>query len=214
MEKVIFSHGFGVQKDSRGMFTDIADALSGFDCDLFDYNEVLAGGDVRVRPLSEQIEILNAHIAASVEEKITLVCHSQGCVVAGLADTTHVGKVVLLAPPVEMSVKRFMRKFGSREGVRQEASGALLIPRSDGTTTYIGQSYLAELDATEPMESYQRLADAHDVTIIRATADHILGQTSFKSLRNVKLVDIKADHDFTGEARQELIKRIVEIVNA
>jgi len=25
---VIFSHGFGVRKDSRGMFTDIAEALS------------------------------------------------------------------------------------------------------------------------------------------------------------------------------------------
>ena len=191
------------------MFTDIAGALEGFDCELFDYNEVLAGGDVRVRPLSEQVEILNGHIAASVEDEITLICHSQGCVVAGLADTSRVGKIILLAPPVEMSMKRFMRKFGLREGVRQEASGALLIPRSDGTTTYIGQSYLAELDAVEaPLACYQRLADNHDVTIVRATADNILGATSFGSLSNVKLIDIEADHDFSGAARRELIQQI------
>lgn len=211
--KIIFSHGFGVKKDSRGMFTDIAEALSDYSCDLFDYNEVLAGGDVRVRPLSEQVEILNGHIAASVEEKIMLICHSQGCVVAGLADTARIGKVILLAPPTEISVKRFMRKFGSREGVRQEASGALLIPRSDGTTTYISQSYLAELDAVEePLECYQRLAVKHDVTIIRATADNILGMTSFGSLSGVRLIDIDADHDFTGNARRELIERIKEVV--
>ncbi len=195
------------------MFTDIAEALDGFDCDLFDYNDVLAGGDVRVLPLSEQVEILNGHIAASADDEIVLICHSQGCVVAGLADTTRVGKIILLAPPVEMSMKRFMRKFGSREGVRQEASGALLIPRSDGTTTYIGQSYLAELDAVEqPLECYQRLADKHDVTIVRATADNILGATSFDSLNNVKVIDIETDHDFSGSARPELIEQIKSVL--
>lgn len=211
MKKIVFSHGFGVRKDSRGMFTNIAEALAGFECDLFDYNELLSDGDVIVRPLSKQAKLLNEHIAAADEEDVMLICHSQGCIVAGLADTSRVGKVILLAPPTEVSMDRFMREFGSREGVKRENDGTLAIPRSDGSTTYIGADYLTELDTIDVLEGYQRLINEHDVTIVRATADNILGATSFDSLRGVKLVDIVADHDFTGTARAELVRLITSI---
>lgn len=212
MNEIIFSHGFGVRKDSRGMFADIAESLDGFDCDLFDYNELLSGGDVRVRTLSEQAKILDEHIAAAGEEGVTLICHSQGCIVASLADTSRVKKVILLAPPVEMSAERFMRKFGSREGVSRDDDGTLKIPRSDGSTTYIGADYIDELDAIEPLKGYRRLANEHDVTIIRATADNILGMTDLSTVTNTRIIDIEADHDFTGEARAELIRQVAQIV--
>lgn len=210
--KIVFSHGFGVRKDSRGMFTDIAEALDGFECDLFDYNELLEGGDTRVLPLSEQTKILNKHIAAA-EEGSTLICHSQGCIVASSADTSRVGKIILLAPPTEVSMERFMGKFGSRKGVTQDEAGTLAIPRSDGSTTYIGDDYLKELDTINALEGYQRLANEHDVTIIRATADNILGETTFDSLQNVKVIDIKADHDFSGGARHELTSQIQSMLS-
>jgi len=39
---VIFSHGFGVEKDSLGLFSDIAEMFSAHDIKsvLFDYNEI------------------------------------------------------------------------------------------------------------------------------------------------------------------------------
>ena len=194
------------------MFTDIAESLKDFECDLFDYNELLEGGDTRVLLLSEQAKILNKHIATA-EEGSTLICHSQGCIVASLADTSRVEKVILLAPPTEVSMERFMRKFGSREGVKRDEAGKLAIPRSDGSTTYIHDDYLKELDTINALEGYQRMANEHGVTIIRATADNILGETSFDSLQNVKVIDIEADHDFSGVARPLLLQQIQSIVH-
>jgi hypothetical protein len=37
---VIFSHGFGVGKDDRGLFTDIADSLKNVESVMFDYNDI------------------------------------------------------------------------------------------------------------------------------------------------------------------------------
>lgn len=213
MSSIVFSHGFGVRKDSRGMFTDIAQALSNFECDLFDYNELLEGGDVRVRPFSEQVKILNDHIVGAGDEDITLICHSQGCVIASLADTSNVGKIILLAPPTELSVEHFMQVFGSREGIARDSDGTLAIPRTDGTTTFVGRDYLDELTGVDVLAGYQKLADLHDVTIVRATTDNILGETSFDGLVNVKIIDIEADHDFTGTARTALIRYIAEEVS-
>ncbi len=35
---IIYSHGFGVEKTSRGMFTDISESIRGRTHLLFDYN--------------------------------------------------------------------------------------------------------------------------------------------------------------------------------
>jgi hypothetical protein len=37
---VIYSHGFGVRKDDRGLFTDIAATLPSAEHIMFDYNQV------------------------------------------------------------------------------------------------------------------------------------------------------------------------------
>lgn len=36
---IVYSHGFGVRKDDRGLMTDIAHALPGYEHILFDYND-------------------------------------------------------------------------------------------------------------------------------------------------------------------------------
>ncbi len=48
MKTVIFVHGFGVMKDARGMFTDIADTLTaeGVRCVLVDLNTKDAEGAI------------------------------------------------------------------------------------------------------------------------------------------------------------------------
>jgi hypothetical protein len=35
---IVYSHGFGVRKDDRGLLTDIAKSMPGVDHVLFDYN--------------------------------------------------------------------------------------------------------------------------------------------------------------------------------
>ena len=58
---------------------------------------------------------------------------------------------------------------------------------------------------------YKKVAQNHKLTIIRATKDNILGETNFDYLENVEIIDIAADHDFTGEFRDELVKNIKKI---
>ena len=86
----VFSHGFGVQQDARGMFSEIAEALPGVECRMFNYNLIdEVARTVAVRTLGEQAKILEAQVGEvrrdNPEAIIDLVCHSQGCVVAGVA---------------------------------------------------------------------------------------------------------------------------------
>ena len=48
---IIFSHGFGVKADARGMFPEIAAAFPDYESIVFDYNEVLPNGDTVVASL-------------------------------------------------------------------------------------------------------------------------------------------------------------------
>lgn len=88
---VLYSHGFGVKKDDSGLFTDIASSLDGFQHVMFDYNQINEQNNtLTVTPLHEQAEILKSQYDTLrnkyPEAIIDLVCHSQGCVVAGLAE--------------------------------------------------------------------------------------------------------------------------------
>src|SRR4051812_23517766 len=62
---VIFSHGFGVQRDSRGMFTDIAAALpKGVGYVLFDYNDIDSAHNlVHANGFADQVIRLRAVIS-------------------------------------------------------------------------------------------------------------------------------------------------------
>ena len=54
MKYLLFSHGFGVRKDSRGMFTDIASAFPDFKPVMFEYNKILNDGKKTVVPSYKQ----------------------------------------------------------------------------------------------------------------------------------------------------------------
>lgn len=211
MKNIIFAHGFGVRADGRGIFTDIADALPEANCITFDFNTFDSYGNTTVTPLDGQIEILQSHIDQA-QESATLICHSQGCIVAGLANLDKIGQVIFLAPPTVISVEIFMQKFGTREGSVMNPDGLSSIPRSDGSTTYISKEYANSIKSIDVPSLYKKVAQNHKLTIVRATKDNILGETNFDYLKSIDLVDIPADHDFTGENRAELIKKLKKII--
>ena len=56
---IIFSHGFGVQKDSRGLFPEITQTLKDITPIFFDYNLIdQSKNEMRIQEFSKQIEIL------------------------------------------------------------------------------------------------------------------------------------------------------------
>ncbi len=209
---IIFAHGFGVRADGRGIFTDIVKAMPNANCITFDLNTFDSDGNTTVTPLGRQVEILQSHIDQA-QEGATLICHSQGCIVASLANLDKIDQVIFLAPPPLMSIERFISKFGKREGSVMNLEGLSSIPRSDGSTTYIPKEYVESIKSIDVPSLYKKVSQNHKLTIFRATKDNILGETNFDYLENVKVVDIAADHDFT-EAREELVDSVNEAIKS
>lgn len=204
MKTVICSHGFGVRADSRGMFPEVAAAFPEYIFRMFDYNEVKPNGDTIVAPLDKQAETLQKEIDAA-DGEIILLCHSQGSVIAGLVDLTKVSKVILLAPPVLMSMQHLINRMRGRPGARMNPNGMSILPRSDGSKSYLPKEYLESLEGKNLMDIYQKVADTKLTVIIRATNDEIIGLTNVNEIRNAQHIDIAAGHNFKDAGRQKLI---------
>lgn len=211
-QALIFSHGFGVKADARGMFPKIAAAFPDHEAVMFNYNEILSNGDTVVAPLDEQAKKLQEVINDTDADEIMLVCHSQGSIIAGLVNLSKVAKVVLLAPPVVASMQRVIDKVAKRSGAELNLDGVSKLPRTDGTTTLLPKEYMASLDAVDPLELYKKVANDKPTVIIRATEDQVLGMTNVDEVGAATLIDIPADHDFTDKARDELIKTLREVI--
>lgn len=210
---VIYSHGFGVDKTDRGLFSDIADAMPQAEHILFDYNQIDTGNNtITVNPLQEQVRRLRDKLEAldDGEEKIIdIVAHSQGCVVAALAKPHGVRKILCLAPPDSLNRDRMIAMFGSRPGSHIDIEGESSIPRRDGTITIIPASYWESIQL-DVRRLYDQLPDiAEVVTFYTANNDEVLGVTNFTQADpRIALVQLEANHDFTGEARSSVVNAI------
>lgn len=212
---VIYSHGFGVRKDDRGLFTDIAIALPDAQHIMFDYNQVdEATGNLTVAPLTEQAEKLGKVIAdakaANPDATIDLICHSQGCVVAGLLRPRGIHRTILTGPPAELSVDDMVRIFANRPGSEVDLNGMSLLKRADFSTTKVPPEYWKSIESIDPIALYNDLAKVTELVVINATEDEIIGSRSFSRLSSdTKVIELKTGHNFEGEGREEL----VDIVN-
>ena len=192
------------------MFTDIAAAFPEYEFRMFDYYDIQPNGDQTVRSLDEQAAILQKQIDNAPEGEIVLLCHSQGSTVAGLVDLSRVSKAILLAPPVEISRASLINRMRHRKGARLNPRGMSVIPRTNGTTMRIPVEYMDSIEAHDRLTLYRAIATEIPTTVIRATSDEILGLTPLEQIEGVELIDIDADHNFTGSGRQKLI----EILNS
>lgn len=218
---VIFSHGFGVEKTDRGLFTDIASALPNIETMLFDYNEVdETTGNITVRPFSVQakmlMEVIDRTRKAHPEAVIDLVAHSQGCRVAALVSSREIRKTILFSAPTDAGTLRMVNRYRDNPATVFDFDGVSQIPRTDGTTTFIPAEYFKERNEEAPaIELYNRLADVTELVIIKGLQDTVLGTTSFEGLNpKARLIEIEGDHDFTGSDREgmlEVVKKEIEI---
>ena len=216
---VVYSHGFGVRKDDRGLFVDIAESLPQVESFMFDYNMVLEEGKVMyVSPFSKQAALLCANVHKIQEQNpgviIDLVCHSQGSVIAAIAQCAGVRKTVLLAPPDSLDTSRILDRYKDNPETVIDTGGLTSIPRSDGTTTHIPKEYFSESDQSRaPEELYNALADTTDLTIVQAEDDHVLGEVVFENLhQSIECLTLEGDHDFSGSSRSVLVQQVRTIL--
>ncbi|MEP7204858.1 MAG: hypothetical protein ABI716_01545 [Candidatus Saccharibacteria bacterium] len=211
MKNIICSHGFGVMADSRGMFTELTVAFPDYKVVMFDYNHLLPNGDLVVSTIDSQAKLLQKMIDQQPGDSL-LLCHSQGSVIAGLVDLTKISQVILLAPPVNLSLQRVIGKMLQRPGAEVGSDGTYRLPRSDGTVSLVPKQYIDSLESKNPMDLYQRIANTKPTLIIRATEDKVLGLTSVSQIRHASHVDIAAGHDFGGTARNILLLELKKFI--
>ena len=215
---VVFSHGFGVDRTSRGLFTDIVKALPpDYGYVLFDYNDIDADGkNIHLSTLQDQQRLLRSIIARLSEQTdvidISLVAHSMGCVVAALAEPPELKQVVMLAPPLAIG-EQTRAYFTSKPGAKREGD-LWIVPRSDGSTSYIPDALFDELAATQALSALLEYAAVQPFELLIAADDEVLGDVDYNDLALHEAVTAmtidEADHNFSGASRHTTIAAIIE----
>lgn len=216
---LIMVHGFGVRRDSRGMFTDVANYLKpDYTSVLFDLNQV-EGAVVTLRTLSEQASILKQVIAWAREQYpkagIHIVAHSMGGMVTALAGETDLGQVILLAPPTRSGGDSTRRYFMAYEGAKLE-DRTLTVPRKDGTTTVISLDYFDDMERYNPAQLIMDYAATKPLSVVEALEEDVIRHADysvFEAKPGVDLQAIHGDHNFTGDDRDGLLELVDELLS-
>lgn len=211
---VIMLHGFGVKRDSRGMFTDIENKLIDevlvVRPDLSNPSEKLT----QVVPISKQVERLAAVVSYIINKhnitKYIFLGHSQGCLVVAKYMPKD-SQVFLLAPPIEAPYERFIKTPGwSRRGSVLKLNGESRLIRSDGSQTLVEPAFWTDFQTiTDTTHLYISLVAKNKVRIIFAGEDNVLGKETPPKSLDTEVID-GADHDFSGSAREVLIDRLLK----
>lgn len=211
---IVYSHGFGVRQDDRGLFTDIADVMPDLEHVMFDYNKVDDNqNSLTVSSLTEQTatleKVLSEVVGKQPDTKIDLICHSQGCVVAAMLKPKSIRKTIFLAPPAHfLGTEAKLEQMSERPGTVIK-DGVTTYPRRDGSTTIIPADYWKSRDGVVPINLYNEFAQSTQLTIINADQDEVLGNTDFSKLStDIQVLVLPANHDFTGDTRQILTNTI------
>jgi len=216
---IIYSHGFGVKKDSRGMFTDIAANFPEAEHIMFNYDEIDETNNTATVPsLHKQAEML-LEIFQEIKKNhpttpIDVIGHSQGCIVAGLAKL-NARKTILLAPPMRtVDPKEKWRKYIQRHpGVTIE-DDMTIVPRRDGSITIVSEEYWQSCrNLPDSAALYNGLSEMTDLTIISAKKDKTVGRVNYSILDDpIKIIKLKADHNFKNKSRGKMIDVIKEVI--
>jgi len=220
---IIFSHGFGTKKDDRGLLSGthgIAEALEdeGIETVLFDYNDINEENQViTVRPLRTQVKMLQEVVNENKEKNkdaiIDIIAHSQGCLVVALAKTIGIRKTIFVAPSLDNDIEHTIDMFKGRPGTEINLSGVSKLARKDGTVTIVPAKFWKERKKVEPIPLYNKLCLQTELIIINAKQDEIFGHSKTQGLaEKIEIIELDGNHQFSGEARKNLIKTIKEII--
>jgi hypothetical protein len=213
---VIYSHGFGVRKEDRGLFTAISKALPDVKSVMFDFNPVHEGTNtLTVKPLNEQAgklrTVINTTRAEYPDAIIDLVCHSQGCVIAGLLKPRGIRKVIMLAPPDDISEATVVKHLSVRREDPIDVTARTRLERSDGSTTVIRPEYWHSLAGVNPVKLYNQLARVTTLRIMNAKDDEVLGKVSFEKIDpSISFVTLNGGHNFDDEASRKQLLYILQ----
>ncbi len=208
---IIFSHGFGVKWDSKGLFTEISDSLKEYDYIFFDYAKVDKEKNTILEDLNDQYISFENALQTAINngyKEINVISHSFGVVIPSKLNSDLINKFVILAPAKYIDRERQLELLKHKPGAVIDLSGYSSIPRSDGTKTYINYTFYNSIIDLNIFDLLNNLK-AKEVIMITAKQDEIITDNYKKEElpESIQLIEIKGDHNFK-ETREELIKVI------
>lgn len=213
---IIYSHGFGVRKEDRGLFTAVSRALFSAKSLMFEYSPINESSNTLTEmTLDEQaIKLRKAINIARTEYPgaiIDLVCHGQGCVVAALVKPRGIRKVIMLTPPDDISQDAVIKQLSMGKDVAIDVTVRTRLARSDGSTVVIHPEYWQSLAGIKPVKLYNMLARVTSLRILSAKQDEILGNVSFEGIDpTISHVSLQGDHNFEDEESRNRLLYILK----
>lgn len=217
MKYVAFSHGYGVKKDSKGLFSAIAQALpAGFTPIMFDYYEI-SGDDMKVRPPSLMSNMFRKRCSGIKSDDLILIGHSMGCSILAMSGV-EATKAILIAPPSTMTAKMgYRERILSHHSNAYEKNDSIYIPRKNGGIFEITSEWVSEMETLSHGECMLDLIERTQTSCIFGSNDE---QTPVPNRQHplwkssARIIEIPGNHNFTGAYRQKLVEEVVAIIKA
>lgn len=205
--EIIFVHGFGVRKDSKGLFTYLASELSklGYVAHLIDLY-TYTPGEVSVLPIDQQVELIKKYISINEIQQPSFIAHSMGCAVL-CSDKDLVAsasQIILLAPAIGGNPRRWRQRLIEDKNALVDEAGNLTFIKRNGEKMSIPEKFFSEPKDRDWLELYQTAAVAKKVSIIVAEEDEVI------TFRKEKLFTLgarcvvidEANHNFTDHKEE------------
>lgn len=216
---VIFSHWFGVRKDSRWFFDDIANKLNEWWIQTiqFDYNEFNeATKELYASSYSEQAvklqQIIDNTMKKHPHKKIIILWHSQWCIIPSLCELKEDIWVILIAPFFHTEINEVIARHTKDPLNTFDITWVSTRKRTDWSTTIIPSNYRKERFATDPIKLYNTLAIQTECFLIHWLQDEIITFKKLHDLKNINIINIDGNHDFSREFRPKVIEQIIKII--
>ncbi|MCE3044644.1 alpha/beta hydrolase [Legionella sp. 16cNR16C] len=211
---VIFVHGFGVKRQSRGLFVDIESiCLDTMLSVRAEYSHVLNDRCIAL-PFQIQRQRLNKIIQYIQDhyniDNFIFVGHSQGCIIIAL-ERPHNALILLLAPPLFSPFEEFINTKGWKNpGSHLNIQGNSRLVRSD-LIIEVPTHFWSEFKTIDAQSLYSDLAKHNDVRIVFAENDQVLGNQ--QPIDHIPTYSIKeANHDFSSTPRMKLLQLISKLI--
>lgn len=210
---IIFSHGFGVDKYSNGLFTDISkQLLENYACLFFWYckqkSETVVESPSQKDMGSIVKELYEFYTKRYVFNEISIIAHSLGCTVIKTLNRKNIKNMILISPQVKNRYKPFIERYKSRYPDFDEKKDNYL-PRTDGTKTLIHPEFLLELKKNKPVDVLLKLR-AENKVFIQALDDEII-KDDFSVLeeKGMRVIKLNGSHNFEDKNNRKILIAII-----
>lgn len=199
----LYSHGFATHASDNGLFDEIASFFPNVQHVMFEYDD-WGNNEAIAATFSERVKILrnkyNQICSENPDAEINLICHSQGCNVAALANLHDIKKTILLAPPMVYGNpnEEYERQKNKNSTVLDD--GTIIRHRSAGYRTIIRPEFFDEFSMLEDVQSlYNNLCINTEVFIVDALRDTVVKKDYSKLVQDIEIKHINTNHDLKDD---------------